>query len=216
VNMRWARQGQNQQHNISKRRFAQIVEAAQELAAGGTPVELIRIGIPEKVKKDADLSWIREHDATCGSVDIFADACNDEHLTNAIWDSKLFQPYFWRQVCRHRNADLIIGMIGGRSGSMDIASFMGLRTASWDRVDAGDQNYMRLHWAAPFNTVISDTGTTDGLMDYPALVAWMAGNDLVPVPDGDPSPHGQTLVGTAEAYAENNAEFNALWFPPYG
>jgi hypothetical protein len=26
-------------------------------------------------------------------------------------------------------------MIGGRGGSMDIASFMGIQTASWDKVD---------------------------------------------------------------------------------
>ncbi|KAJ9667763.1 hypothetical protein H2201_001949 [Coniosporium apollinis] len=44
---------------------------------------------------------------------------------------KRYPAAFWRLVAT-KLSDRVFGLIGGRSGSMDIASFMGVNTCSWD------------------------------------------------------------------------------------
>ncbi|RYF37923.1 MAG: hypothetical protein EOO38_25520 [Cytophagaceae bacterium] len=47
-----------------------------------------------------------------------------------------------------------LAVIGGRSGSLDLPAFMGMRTICWDVHDKKDVEYARLHLAAQFMSVI--------------------------------------------------------------
>jgi hypothetical protein len=204
VNMRWTGlHGQNPQHNITQARFAQIVARAAAFTAAGRATQVIRIGVPE-IFAPADCGWAAG--AAGIPVDIFCDAPGaPAGLDNIIRGNKLFQAYFWQQVAA---AGANFHLVGGRSGGMDIASFMGVRSASWDQPDANDLNYMRLHWAAPYNSIIADAG---GVLDDGALEYWMRGGDLIPLVAGDPV--NGTVVGTSQQYAATAQAFNALWYP---
>jgi hypothetical protein len=208
VNMRWTGQhGQNPQHNITEGRFRQIVEMAARHTTNNRPTQVIRIGRPELFDPGA-FGWLEA--AGTQAVDIYSD---DPHhapagLAQEISSNKLFQPYFWQRVVAAATAGAQVSLIGGRSGGMDIASFMGIRSASWDTPSPADQHYMRLHWAAPFNTIIQDNA---GLLDDAALSSWMLGRDLVPLLDGDPVT--SAVVGNLPAYASDRAAFEALWYP---
>lgn len=213
VNMRWTGlNGQNPQHNITQDRFNQIVATAKVCTDAKQPTQVIRIGRPE-LRDQTNCGWAADAAGTLG-VDIFCDNVTTAELhtlNEAIWTNKLFHAYFWQQVAsRAAETGTRIGLIGGRSGGMDIASFMGVRSASWDRPSADDQHYMRLHWAAPYNSIIRDQ---NGMLDEGALEHWMQGGELVPLINGDPIPG--TVIGTKEQYAGDNQAFNALWYPPY-
>ncbi|GAA3453553.1 hypothetical protein [Dactylosporangium matsuzakiense] len=208
VNMRWVgTHGQNPQHNITQGRYQQIVDAVARQNARGIPTQITRIGIPE-VTAPAECGWITAAAAGTVGVDIYADnaATAPAGLSAAIWKNKLFQPYFWQRVAA---AGHHVSLIGGRSGGLDIAAFMGLRSASWDVPSHNDQHYLRLHWAAPLNTIIGDNA---GTLDAGALDAWLDGHDLVPVLHGDPvtSP----VVGELADYRTATTPFEALWYPP--
>ncbi len=211
VNMRWTGEhGQNPQHNITQPRFNQIVDLAQWLTnMAGKPTEVIRVGRPELLDRE-NCGWLAGPGARdTAAVDIYCDdrANAPTGLHQQILTNKLYQPYFWRQVVASgRRASLI----GGRSGGMDIASFLGVRTASWDRPSATDQHYLRLHWAAPVTSIIR---AEDELLDQGALEYWMIDGDLIPLIDGDPVTG--TVVGDITQYRDRNGFFEALWFPPY-
>jgi len=215
INMRWVGlHGQNPQHNITQGRYNQIVTRANTVNAR-RPTQVIKIGIPDVIDP-VNCGWAAAAPGVGGpaaAVDIFCDSpAAPPGLANAIWTNKLFQAYFWQQVvARAKAVGATIHLIGGRSGGMDIASFLGIRSASWDRPSAADQHYMRLHWAAPYNSIIRDyegERLDDGALEY-----WMLSGDLVPVVDGDPVTG--TSVGTLDQYQNDKPAFNALWYPPY-
>jgi hypothetical protein len=201
VNMRWIPPpGPNAEHNITELRFEQILAAAGE--AG---VDVVRVGLPETWAGPA-CEWVHRHAATTIAVDPYRDRDPGSPLWRAIAATRLFQTYFWRRV-----ADLpeVVGMVGGRSVSMDVAAFMGVRTATWDRPDPGDRDYMRLHWSAPFHSIVHDD--VEAGLDGVGLRRWLRGEDIVPVLPGDPI--AGTPAGPLERYCADAASFDALWYP---
>jgi hypothetical protein len=207
VNMRWIPPpGPNAEHNITELRFAQILAAA---AAEATPVDVVRIGLPETWAGPA-CAWVHRHEDTTLPVDPYCDREPGSSLWGAITATRLFQTYFWRRVADLPEAGVeIVGMVGGRSVSMDVAAFMGVRTATWDRPAPGDRDYLRLHWSAPFHTIVHDD--VEAGLDQAGLRRWLRGEDLVPVLAGDPVTG--TRVGTLERYGSDTAAFDALWYP---
>jgi hypothetical protein len=210
VNMRWiAGHGPYAQHNITALRFEQIVQSVGALATISEPLDVVRIGLPETWAHDA-CAWIGRYERDTLAADPYRDRDVDSPLWTAIGETRLFQPYFWRRV-----ADLaaggveVVGMIGGRSASMDIAAFMGVRTATWDRVAPDDHDYMRLHWSAPFHSIIRDD--VEAGLDADALRRWLQGEDLVPVLATDRTTGSP--VGTLDRYGSERASFEGLWYP---
>lgn len=66
-----------------------------------------------------------------GSLDLFPPAARK----STIYDKRTI-PEFWRLVATDGELkNCVRGLIGGRSGSMDIAAFMGVNTCSWDEPD---------------------------------------------------------------------------------
>lgn len=219
VNMRWVgRNGQNPQHNITQGRYNQILARANAATNPARPIQLIKIGRPD-VRAPGDCGWTVGAlgvgaAAPALAVDIYADdPAAPPGLSDAIWKNKLFQAYFWMKVAEKEASGVGIRfhLIGGRSGGLDIASFLGLRSASWDRPGGNDQHYMRLHWAAPYNSIIRDT--VDERLDEGALDYWLRDGNLVPIIEGEPTTG--SVIGTLDEYKGDKARYEALWFPPY-
>ena len=133
---------------------------------------------------------------------------NDDYHTlhNLMFTEKRFQAFFWFKVVEFaRNNNINISMIGGRSGGMDIASFMGLRTASWDQVDPQDHHYMRLHLASAFNSIIPLDAMNNGLYDA-MLELWLRGSHVVPVlkkPEAQPPINDPVMNRTKKEGTDN-------------
>ena len=64
------------------------------------------------------------------------------------------------------------GLIGGRSGSMDIAAFMGVNAYSWDEHKPGNVDYERLKETEPLMTVGHMQGD-DHALDEGHAKGWM-------------------------------------------
>jgi hypothetical protein len=210
VNMRWIPgPSPNAQHNITELRFEQIMRAVRAETTASRPLDVVRIGLPETWAGQA-CGWIGRYEAGTVAADPYCDRDIDSPLWRAISATRLFQSYFWRRVADLREAGVeVVGMIGGRSVSMDIGAFMGVRTATWDRVVPGDRDYMRLHWSAPFHSIVSDDLETG--LDPMGLRRWLRGEELVPVLAGEPATG--TRAGTLEQYRDDRAFFDGLWYP---
>ena len=205
VNMRWIPPpGPNAEHNITELRFAQIMAAAAAARA-----DVVRIGLPETWAGPA-CEWVHRHAAATLAADPYRDREPGSSLWRAIAATRLFQTYFWRRVADLPEAGVeVVGMVGGRSVSMDVAAFMGVRTATWDRPAPGDRDYMRLHWSAPFHSIVHDHA--DAGLDQAGLRRWLQGEDIVPVLAGDPITG--TRAGALERYCADAASFDGLWYP---
>jgi hypothetical protein len=184
VNMRYSKT-QNKQHNISKARYEQISNECKNQT-----LILIRVGAPELVPvnlQDTALAFLRPSPQDTHLLDIYGDQVpiHLAGLPGAMNTDKRLQAYFWMAVQRKFAAafpqGVLRGLIGGRSGGMDIANWMGMRTCSWDIVDRMDSDYLRLHWAAAFTSIIMRPANDPGRLDQAALAAWLSGNDIVPV-----------------------------------
>jgi hypothetical protein len=100
--------------------------------------------------------------------------------------------YLWSLVAKLKN---VRGVIGGRSGSLDIAAFMGVRTLSWDIVDE-DAEYFRMLLAYPLMSCCRRAGIEEegrpgtedepsgelnkGLLEPLALALWLQGREVIP------------------------------------
>lgn len=138
-----ARKGQvNKQHDSSIE-LREVVEQA----AKSKGMKVIGFGKnPEVRKKTTDIGG--------GDFELFDD---EKHFPK-----KQFTAHFWRRVAKDPNC---FGLIGGRSGSVDIASFVGVYCCQWDQplfrrgVSSGPQTVqlpqlIRLLAQKPFTDVI--------------------------------------------------------------
>ncbi len=80
--------------------------------------------------------------------------------------------YFWSALRRHCSDCLVVG---GRSGSTDVASFMGMRVVEWDRFDALDPESLRLARMAP---------AFCSTLDIPAVDQWHGKGEYLVSRDG--------------------------------
>jgi len=220
VNMRFATGNQNLQHNITPGLLDQIIQAANQVNA-----QVVRVGLPEnKDSLNFNSQDLTAHNALVtkirnlsnsslkDSVDIYAERKNanndylNEAIFNAMFAEKTFQPLFWVALidaCKDAKKE-IVGLIGGRSGGMDIAAWVGMRTACYDRVNHEDQHYLRLHWAASYTSILRLLSNPRRL-DTDALNYWVGGKDILPtLPDDPKGPskdvfiNAPSKIGTAE------------------
>jgi hypothetical protein len=98
--------------------------------------------------------------------------------------------YFWSRVARLHN---VVGVIGGRSGSLDVASLMGVRTYCWDIVDPTEHEYARQFLYFPFQSIghrsafttkdfnkSASGGVYPGTIDTAPVRLWLGGLDVIP------------------------------------
>ncbi|MET0404994.1 MAG: hypothetical protein ABW123_21440 [Cystobacter sp.] len=81
-----------------------------------------------------------------GDIDLF----DTQTLSKGTFVDKRRTAYFWMKVSQLPE---VHGLIGGRSGSMDIAAFMGMRAFSWDENLPGDEQYLRLLQTHPIMSI---------------------------------------------------------------
>jgi hypothetical protein len=132
LNMRVGRRGNHPQHNMTATIYEQLKE---QIAAAR--LNIVRVGTYQDPKWTPGAEWMLKLADSKGDgrlIEIFSkDArSNRKHIA-----------YFWSEVAKLSN---VRGVIGGRSGSLDIAAFMGVRTLCWDiakRDDEGFHEYVR-------------------------------------------------------------------------
>jgi hypothetical protein len=124
VNMRIGRKGNHPQHDINPAIYEQIRLAAK--AVGRT---VVRIGAYQDEDNTPGGDWMNKLEEPW--IELFPPKVRVSRASTA---------FFWHSVASRRN---VFGVIGGRSGSLDIASFMGVRTLCWDVVDVDDHEYVR-------------------------------------------------------------------------
>lgn len=176
VNMRIGRRGNHPQHDISEAIYAQIVTSAHR--AG---LDVVRIGSYQDEDNTPGGRWM-------------------EHLAEPVIE--LFQPgvrlnrghtaHFWRRIAGMAN---VKGVIGGRSGSLDVASFMGVRTLCWDVVDVSDQEYGRQFLYYPIQSLCprhpggwpnysqqikNKQVSCPGILQQEVLESFLDGNHVIP------------------------------------
>jgi hypothetical protein len=110
----------NKQHNTTDGIEAQIKELAS--------------------KKNMFVIGIATPKGKPGDIDLFDSAGKSQAKQEFV--DKRRTAYFWMQVSKYPKE--IHGLIGGRSGSMDIAAFMGVNAFSWDEKKPSDEQVLRL------------------------------------------------------------------------
>jgi len=135
--------------------------------------------------------WVRQLDNT--ALDIYG--VNEKGFVPAdLRETAWFWALVYELQTKNRN---LVGVIGGRSGSLDIAAFMGVRTLSFDIVDPRDWEYIRMFMTYPLMSIAGRTGAAhrpkrstnlakdaelrNGVIDPQALCHWLAGGNVVPI-----------------------------------
>jgi hypothetical protein len=227
VNMRFA--GQNPQHNMTRNKLDSICSVANMLEGFSKKIKIVLLGAPvEVLVKGKESGWVSDwynsysKRSSVLQLDIFDEGNPHSALYRAMKTDKRLQPYFWRRLfllAAQQRRELML--LGGRSGSMDIASFMGMRTASWDAAEfiyqKENHHYMRLHWASAFNSIIP---MAQDSLDKLMLGLWLQKLDIIPVAINDPvlpTPIGtvsnlmQETHNDAVAYT-NGLSYHLKWF----
>jgi hypothetical protein len=181
------------EHNITETIYAQIAEAA-----GRQGLIVIRAGVYEPDYHPPSGRWMAAFgDATFKGrpadqrfIDVF-DFCSTKTSQKV---DEFATAYLWARVAQMPN---VVGIIGGRSGSLDIAAFMGVRTLSWDIVD-NDREYIRMLLAFPLMSCIRRGGLGEdgrerpkkldepsadllnGTLNSLALHLWLIGREVIP------------------------------------
>ncbi|MGZ3458883.1 MAG: hypothetical protein ACXU86_10325, partial [Archangium sp.] len=102
----------------------------------------------------------------------------------------------WARIADLQKEGLVHGLIGGRSGSMDIASFMGVNAYSWDEDKPGNVDHERLRMTAPsMMTVGHMSSDDDHALDEDQMRSWINKPHAPPVqpPGHDQVPPEQAL-----------------------
>lgn len=183
------------EHNITQAIYQQI-----EAAAGLRGITVIRVGIFEPGFSNHERfgAWMQGfNDATYGGRPIdqrFIDIYGYREERQGFKVDELETAFLWATVAGLQN---VVGIIGGRSGSLDIAAFMGVRTFSWDIVD-NDPEYIRMLLAFPLMSCGRRQGLGQdgrgrpgkqdapseallaGLLEPLALELWLAGEHVIP------------------------------------
>ncbi|MDC0713497.1 hypothetical protein POL68_33845 [Stigmatella sp. ncwal1] len=83
-----------------------------------------------------------------GDIDLFGSAFKGKSKQEFV--DKRRTAYFWKEVSQIPE---VHGLIGGRSGSMDIAAFMGVNVFSWDEYNSRDEQVLRLLQTYPLMSI---------------------------------------------------------------
>jgi osmotically-inducible protein OsmY len=132
LNMRVGRPGNHPQHNMTKTIYSQL---KKQITSAG--FKIVRIGTYQNSTWTPKAQWMQDLKEDNGDgilIEIFpsGERADRRHTS-----------YFWASVAKLPD---VLGVMGGRSGSLDIAAFMGVRTFCWDiekRDDAGFHEYVR-------------------------------------------------------------------------
>jgi hypothetical protein len=172
VNMRYATH--NQEHNTTKAIYTAIKNVAALFK-----VTLVRIGVSDKKSQLPD----------CGWMDALQEPAIDLYGVGSrggapIEVDQRRTAYFWSRVAAMKN---VVGVIGGRSGSLDAAAFMGVRTFSWDRPRVSESateqtEYTRLWIAYPLMS-IGHRPKNEDRIELEPLKLWLAGFHVIPEAD---------------------------------
>ena len=181
INMRRGVGGNHPQHNITQEILDQICARAQ-----AAHLNVVRVGGYQDERNTPGAQWMRDLDpARYGPVvEIFPAGQRVDRRATA---------YFWSRVQALQAAGQVSGIIGGRSGSLDVAAFMGLRTFCWDIQNAGDHEYARLCVARALMSIGQRADRADhrtdpsGALDQGEIDRWLAGQVIAPhlAPNGD-------------------------------
>lgn len=127
LNMRVGHRGNHPQHNMTETIYGQL---RKQITACG--LKIVRVGTYQSGTETPEAQWMTGLRPDRG----------DGELVNFFEKGKFTDrrhvAYFWSQVATLRN---VVGIIGGRSGSLDIAALMGVRTLCWDIIEADDGGY---------------------------------------------------------------------------
>lgn len=132
LNMRVGVSGNHPQHNMTQTIYKQLKKQIKN--AG---FKIVRIGTYQGAKETPGAKWmedLQEEGEDGILIDFFEPGGRADRRHTA---------YFWSEVAKLSN---VFGVMGGRSGSLDIAAFMGVRAFCWDinkRDDAGFHEYVR-------------------------------------------------------------------------
>lgn len=189
LNMRLG--GYHPEHDVTEGIFRQITEFAQShglrlICAGGAPPR----------------DWKRAPGVKIEVLDVYKYADLTDNIAKQV--DLRHTAYLWKCVAEQKNC---FGIIGGMSGSLDIAAYMGVRTLCWDvaleddvltvklKNSAEKQDRIRLLLSYPFMSIIrrriqglvNDKGNLmpdakeKNLLDDVALALWWSGHEIVPL-----------------------------------
>lgn len=194
VNMRCAHY--NFEHNITRLIFEQICAAAARSKLGVIRAGVFEPGNENHLKYGA---WMKE--VAHKELDIY----NSKGKEKPEPVDQRETAYMWQLLAEDKN---VRGIVGGRSGSLDIAAFMGVRTFSWDIVNVKDAEYVRMFMAYPLMSIGRRYGTKndkqpgDLLKNYGlepgALEVWMWGLHPVEVHTPEVNPIPESVLPSLE------------------
>lgn len=117
-----------------------------------------------------------------GDVDLF-----DQGLQGpkpAHTDYKRRTALFWAVMADLQRMGFVHGLVGGRSGSMDIAALMGLNTLSWDSPKPDAKQHSRLAQTHPL-MALGRLYNDSGKLNQEDLINWLGGGHPAPPYDQD-------------------------------
>ncbi len=201
INMRYATH--NREHNVTRGIYRQL-----RAAAGLFGLTVVRVGLPHAPSQRTGRDWMAE--LTEPAIDIY----NVNGATAGPIEVDMRETAcLWKHVAEAGNA----WIIGGRSGSFDVACLLGVRGFSWDIIDrepgVEQTEYARLWMTYPFMSVGArspdlENEDAEDAIDTSALYAWLAGHDVIPKAAPPDEPFAQ--VGFAAKKTKHALLFDKL------
>lgn len=151
---------ENMQHNTSDAQFADLTRWYGETHLAGKSAA---------VHAQATMGVATGAQPQAGDLDLY-----DQAIAPALrpQGTKRRTALLWARIADLQKEGLVHGLIGGRSGSMDIAAFMGVNAYSWDEHKPDNVDYQRLKETEPIMTVGHMQGD-DHKLDEGHVKGWM-------------------------------------------
>lgn len=151
---------ENMQHNTSDAQFADLTRWWGEThLAGKDPA----------IHAQATMGVATGAQPQAGDLDLYDQAIAPADRPQA---TKRRTALLWARIADLQKEGLVHGLIGGRSGSMDIAAFMGVNAYSWDEDKPDNVDYQRLKKTEPIMTV-GHMDSDDHTLDQGHVKGWM-------------------------------------------
>lgn len=117
-----------------------------------------------------------------GDVDLFDQGLQGPKPEHT--DYKRRTALFWAVMADLQRMGFVHGLVGGRSGSMDIAALMGLNTLSWDSPKPDAKQHSRLAQTHPL-MALGRFYHDSGKLNRDDLIQWLGGGHPLPPYDQD-------------------------------
>jgi hypothetical protein len=209
VNMRIGKVTNHPQHNITPTIYTQICDLAKQFK-----LKVIRIGGYQSSVETPQGDWMNSLAEPV--IEIFEKGVRARRSSTA---------YFWKCV-----ADMpeVFGVIGGRSGSLDIVSFMRGNVFCWDVIDPafpGHHEYIRQFLMFPMQSLGRREGIAQfdnrnpkppGKLQAADVIMWLSGRHVMPdhVPFGEAALAGccrlSELTGKGNSENKNRLMMSTL------